>query len=341
MIKPLNFQAIWFGGPSGENYLKIKKRLERVGIDVLEQHECESRKTKITSVRKEINLILINIDMISHGVSQRAREIASKQNIPWVYSSFDTTTIFSNMEKKNLLPSGVTSDSLLAILNGQETESEDPHQAIKEKIAKMFVKGVDCSNLYSFLKPEIENNKTGILSYLSSKIHDDADKYLHLMGRDRYNLFSWSKTQNLSYFNAANIIFQLAADGFLVREPPYDNPVTRGSISIHFRRIFDEASEPIQTVEESVVNPEPELVPAIEPEPKQPEAIEPQKEEEIVAQPEKKDPPKAKNNIKAAAQMLVDAIKEEHPDWTHVAIDLSTRKLSFKRIVEETIDMQA
>ena len=94
--------AIWVGGPPGQSFLKIKKKLSRLGILIYARFTVPEFGRK-GSILPKTKMIFINKEITKHPAAKLARDLADHVGIPWIIGGNDALTTLRNLQLKGIL----------------------------------------------------------------------------------------------------------------------------------------------------------------------------------------------------------------------------------------------
>lgn len=105
-------KAIWVGGPPGKTMDRIRKQLlEQAQIEIIRHVGADPKFRSNQPISTSgADLILMNVDMLDHGLQENARNAAATAGIPWCFAKTSTVMTIKNLEAKNLLPPPVSTE---------------------------------------------------------------------------------------------------------------------------------------------------------------------------------------------------------------------------------------
>lgn len=118
-------RALYVGGPPGQTFIKIRRRLGSVGIEVVEQtYRVPERAPRWATA------ILVNIDMCDHPMFIKARELARDNRL-----AFGSIHLGWSHTMESLKASGFEVDPVVhaVIENDNEEEQEETNMVTAEK----------------------------------------------------------------------------------------------------------------------------------------------------------------------------------------------------------------
>jgi len=90
---PRRKNGLWVGGPPGLTFQTIKKKLGRYGIDLVQLDVFFLD----TTIPKDIDVVLCNVEMTSHGSYDMAKAAAKKLGLPFVSAGLQQTKTLQNL----------------------------------------------------------------------------------------------------------------------------------------------------------------------------------------------------------------------------------------------------
>jgi len=95
-------RVAWVGGPPGRTMVKIRRRLSAMGVDIV--REFPSSFTPMSVLPDNIDAVLFNHEMASHGMGDVAKAKAKARGIPIIGATIDTTRTILNLKNRGLIP---------------------------------------------------------------------------------------------------------------------------------------------------------------------------------------------------------------------------------------------
>ena len=92
------YKALWIGGPPGQTMIKLKKKLENQGIDVVRQ----VMDVKIPAM-KSYDIVLFNIEHASHGHFYQAKEMAKEAGVPFILAGHSWAKTHQNLKEAGFI----------------------------------------------------------------------------------------------------------------------------------------------------------------------------------------------------------------------------------------------
>lgn len=87
------YKALWVGGPPGQTMVKLKKKLEDVGIVVVRQSFNERKLPPVEGY----DLVLFNVDLLSHNDYYAVKDATKEAEVPLVSASLSWSKLYTNL----------------------------------------------------------------------------------------------------------------------------------------------------------------------------------------------------------------------------------------------------
>lgn len=369
-----NKTAIWVGGPPGKTFLKFKKNFSRINIHIVDQWHANQNKTTIP---QNIDLVIINKDFIGHEQSNKAKMLAEKFGIQWVWGSIHTIKTIENMQAKKILPDGLPS-GLIRKLMEENTAKEEYMSAYHKKIATVLG---DCvghdneeyqNNFLQFFSPEIAKGTTKLLKWFGSDIPskitsetiEKSIEFISSLDVDPNKKYSVGEIQQLTgkkdFKGPRKNIIVLAVGGYVCRMQPFEVAVTTGKesyISINFKftkkgREMLESKKSTSTAVNNTVIPNnnhippsihiPGLIdaPVIQNAKELVESIKPETmrvAEKIMNEPVKE--ARSSGDLEEALRMVMEIVSKDHPEYRRIILDIKQKKFDVELVTTQSFKL--
>jgi len=87
------YKALWVGGPPGRTMVKLKKKLEDVGIVIVRQSFNERKLPPVEGY----DLVLFNVDLLSHNDYYAVKDATKEAEVPLVSASLSWSKMYTNL----------------------------------------------------------------------------------------------------------------------------------------------------------------------------------------------------------------------------------------------------
>ena len=340
-------KTLWVGGPPGQTYIKIRERLARVGIDLVAQTLPNKNQFRIPA---KVSLIIVNTDMIGHSLSTMVKHEAIRSKTLSVPGSLNTITLIENLQQQHVLPKSVSIEDILAIMTYRKPKESNMKYITKlSNLCTTTFKSnkEQIENFTAFFRPEIDRESKRFLGWfgngnIPTKIPSNAiQKTLEriVSGKldpdEEWGTNSLAKKAGFSYEVSRKAIMYLAAGGFICRTAPFHttkNVNGENQISLNFK--FTAKGRAALEVKEVVSPPQSPskapIVPAIQP----------------LAKPVERLPSSLNSvsggkqpNLIPAINMLMDILREEHPEYQKITIDVQAKTYEVEMVATQKFEL--